>query len=328
MLETKRLEDILAPVQDPLNEMESALAIQLPRSFSLLASLRKSLERQRGKRLRPSLVFLSGGAVGDLSEAHLRIAILTELIHAASLIHDDIIDGAQMRRGQPSLSRQWGNPIAVVFGDLLFSVSFRLTETIANPAIRQEIASATQKMCQGELLQHEFQERRHIPHPDEYLEMVRLKTAAFLSACCRCGALLSGADGARAELLARYGEELGTAFQIVDDCLDIQGQEGKMGKSLGTDISTGKLTLPLLLLLSGPDSKDREKFRRMMADGSESRDRAAILPLLTAHGVVEASYQTAASHIQAARDALEEIPPGPHRDSLHDLADYVLTRDR
>lgn len=327
MLQTKRLEDILAPIQGPLNEMETALSIEIPGGFSLLSSLRESIARQRGKRLRPSLVFLGGMTVGEVSELHLRIAILTELIHAASLIHDDIIDGAEMRRGHPSLSRQWGSPIAVVFGDLLFSVSFRLTETLADAGIRQEIASATQSMCQGELLQHEFQNRRAIPAPDEYVEMVRLKTAAFLAACCRCGGLLSGANPAQAEALGRYGENLGIAFQIVDDCLDLAGHEGKMGKSLGTDITTGKLTLPLLLTLHGPASPERERLARIMADGGGERDRAAILPILAASGTVEAAYRTAMRHVQSAQEALAALPAGPSRESLHDLAEYVLSRD-
>lgn len=326
-MQTKRLEDILAPVQGPLNEMETALSIEIPGGFSLLSSLREALARQRGKRLRPSLVFLSGSSVGEVSELHLRIAILTELIHAASLIHDDIIDGAQMRRGHPSLSRQWGSPIAVVFGDLLFSVSFRLTETLNDSSIRREIASATQDMCRGELLQHEFQSRKSLPTPDEYIEMVRLKTAAFLAACCRCGGMLSGAEPPQAEALARYGEHLGIAFQIVDDCLDLQGHEGKMGKSLGTDIATGKLTLPLLLLLHGPRSADRDRLAALMTDGSE-RDRAVVLPLLAAGGTVDAAYETAMRHVQAARKALAPLPAGPCRESLHELAEYVLSRDR
>ncbi len=328
MFQTKRLEDILAPIQGPLNEMETALSIEIPGGFTLLASLRESLARQRGKRLRPALVFLGGAAVGGTSELHLRIAILTELIHAASLIHDDIIDDAETRRGHPSLSRQWGNPIAVVFGDLLFSVSFRLTETLTDSAVRQEIASATADMCRGELLQHEFQNRRAAPTPDEYVEMVRLKTAAFLAACCRCGGTLSGAEPAQAEALGRYGENLGIAFQIVDDCLDLAGHEGKMGKSLGTDITTGKLTLPLLLALHGPASPDRDRLARIMADGSAERNRATILPILAACGTVEAAYQAAGRHVQAARKALSALPAGSCRDSLHDLAEYVLSRDR
>lgn len=327
-LKVRRLEEILAPIQRPLDAVETALTAQIPDSFTLLASLREALARQRGKRLRPSLVFLSGSACGSLQEGHVRVAVLAELIHAASLIHDDIIDEADTRRGQRSVRSAWGNAIAVVFGDLLFSVSFGLTETFQNPAIRQAIASATQRMCQGELLQHEFQSRRRIPRPEEYIEMVRLKTAAFLAACCRCGALLSGAEPARAEALARYGEEIGVAFQIVDDCLDLAGHEGKMGKSLGTDISTGKITLPLLLLLSGAPSPEQARLRQILADGGAGRDRETILPLLAAHGTVDAAYAAAEHHAQRAREALADVPAGPHKDGLVELAEYVLTRDR
>ena len=205
-----------------------------------------------GKRLRPALALLAGGATGRIVSDHVDLAVILELIHIASLVHDDIMDGADRRRDRPTLNAKWGNSVTVLVGDVLFAHALRLSTQFPN-AVSRRIADAAAEVCTGEILQTQRRFDLNVTLA-EYYRMVQMKTGALFSAACELGAFLSGASPAVISALKNYGNKIGIAYQVLDDCIDLVGDEAMIGKTLGTDISCGKFTLPVLLLNNGMNS--------------------------------------------------------------------------
>ena len=206
-----------------------------------------------GKRLRPALALLSAGATGAITEAHVDLAVILELIHIATLVHDDIMDGAELRRDQPTANAKWGNAITVLLGDCLFAHALRLSTNFDNSEISRRIADAAAEVCSGEIIQTQRRFDLNLSTLD-YYRIIEMKTAALFSAACELGAALNGADKQVVGALKTFGTKLGVAYQIYDDILDLAGSEAETGKTLGTDLRKGKFTLPILLMLqSGVD---------------------------------------------------------------------------
>ena len=206
-----------------------------------------------GKRLRPALALLAAGATGKITPAHVDLAVILELIHIATLVHDDIIDGAELRRDQPSANAKWGNSISVLLGDVLFAHALKLSTNFSNSDISRRIADAAAEVCSGEIIQTQRRFDLKLTTTD-YYRIIEMKTAALFSAACELGAFISEASPTIISGLKAYGTKLGVAYQIYDDILDIAGSEEETGKTLGTDLQKGKFTLPILLLLqSGKD---------------------------------------------------------------------------
>jgi len=299
------------------------------------------IERYRGKMLRPTLVLLAGlatagvarsaeapsdGSPSDWDDAigdrHRVVAAVTEMIHMATLVHDDVLDEAQVRRRGSTVNHLHGNEAAVMLGDYLISNAFHLCSSLGDPAINVMLGEVTNTLCAGELLQLDRRDDLSLDEPT-YFEIVRRKTAVLVGACCRLGAILSGAPKEVSESLHAFGEALGIAFQIRDDVLDLTGQPELVGKSLGRDLAKGKLTLPLIVHLSALPPDELERSLALV----EARDASALLDRLWSTGAIGAAQAQAETLVASARTRLKELPDSPARRLLDTMAEAVATRE-
>ncbi len=320
------LAGILDPVSRGLARVEESLGSQADGRYRLLNELGTHILGSKGKRLRPALVLLSSGQGENPSDDLIKLATVVELLHTATLVHDDIIDDAEVRRSRSTANAKWDDEIAVIFGDFLFASAFSLISTFQNPIVSRVLSGVTSDLCKGELWQLQDRFGRSIPSEERYLSMIRLKTATFLAACCQLGAVVGGSSEDDSAPFERYGLNLGMAFQIVDDCLDVVGEEGSMGKSLGTDITTGKLTLPFLRLLEELSPTERAVLEKdYWARLGDPAFKTTVQDLLKGHRAIDSTYRTAARYVDMARGEIAETR-APFRAQLLSLADYFLAR--
>ena len=271
----------------------------------------------RGKRLRPALALLAGGATGNICPSHFDLAVIVELIHAATLVHDDILDGADKRRGQPTANAKWGNAISVLLGDCLFAHALKLSTSFPNGEVSRRIAHAASDVCSGEIIQTQRRFDLTLSVPD-YYKIIEMKTGALFAAACELGAFINEASPDVISALRTFGMRLGTAYQIYDDVLDLAGDEAKAGKTLGTDLRKGKLTLPILHLLQHADDAERQRLSEIILSG----DKDAVLALAEralAAGAVKSAVATGCKMLRDARTQLEIVPPNKYRDALANL---------
>src|SRR6195952_630148 len=222
-----------------------------------------------GKRLPPSLALLAGGATGNICPSHFDLAVVLELIHAATLVHDDILDGADKRRGQPTVNAKWGNAISVLLGDCLFAHALKLSTSFQNGEIGRRIAQAASDVCSGEIIQTQRRFDLKLSVPD-YYKIIEMKTGALFAAATQLGALLNEAAPEVISAMRIFGLRLGTAYQVYDDVMDLAGEEVRAGKTLGSDLRKGKLTLPMLHLLQISDEQERHRISETILSGDEA----------------------------------------------------------
>ncbi len=319
---------IAALIEGQLDEVALIMERQLASDLSPVNALCRHVEQYRGKQLRPMLLLLCGVAaarpprdVGAITEKHRVLAAVAEMIHMATLVHDDVLDEAQIRRGVVSLNHLRGNEPAVMLGDYLISNSFLLCSSLRDPAINLSLGEVTNTLCEGELLQLHHRDDLDIDEA-AYLEIVRRKTASLIGACCRLGAVLSGAPTHVTDAMDRYGTAAGIAFQIQDDLLDITGEESIVGKSLHRDLDSGKVTLPLIRYLATAEPAERSEVRRLFAQGRAEKLR---LRLIESSAVADAQ-QHAQVLVNQAKAELSVLPASEARELLSTLADAVITR--
>lgn len=270
-----------------------------------------------GKRLRPALALLAGGATGDISPSHLDLAVILELIHAATLVHDDILDGAEKRRGQPTANAKWGNAISVLLGDCLFAHALKLSTSFQNGEVSRRIAHAAAEVCSGEIIQTQRRFDLKLSVPD-YYKIIEMKTAALFAAATELGALLNDASPEAIGALRTFGLRLGTAYQIYDDVLDLAGDEAKAGKSLGSDLRKGKLTLPILHLLQHADGAERHRISEIILSGDEGEIHTLAERALEA-GAVKSAVATGRKLLREGHAQLQLAPKNKYRDALDSL---------
>jgi len=279
-----------------------------------------------GKRLRPLFHLISADIAGYQGEASIDIASIIESIHTASLLHDDVVDTAEVRRGKPSANAVWGNQIVVLVGDFLYSNALRAAVMQKSQKIMEALSGATTRMTEGELLQ-----LNKVGNPDiteaEYLEIISAKTGALISAACRVGAILGGLSEEEENALAGFGMKTGMVFQMADDILDYMAEENDLGKKLCKDLEEGKITLPLLLLLSNAEEKDKTEIKGIIKDFSD-KDSEKIMHLLKKYRSIEASLKKAEELIEGARADLSLFPESRAKDALLAIADYSLRREK
>lgn len=276
-----------------------------------------------GKQLRPVLVALGAQAVGTLGPAHVTGAAIVELVHLATLVHDDVIDSAGLRRQQPTVAARFGNQTAVLLGDCLFAHSLTLAASFPTPEVCRVVAAATKAVCSGEILQTLRRGRLDQP-PDQYFRIIELKTAELFALACDLGAVLASAPPARRAALRRFGLTFGTAYQIFDDCLDFFGTEATAGKTLGTDLATGKVTLPLILAHQRATPADRASLERLLARPAPLGGSPAGLRLiLDRYQIAAHSRETAEASLAAAREALRPLAGTPGTAALLQLTHYL-----
>jgi octaprenyl-diphosphate synthase len=311
-----------------LEAVELAIRHELDSPVGLIQEMGGYIAGAGGKRLRPMLLLLAARLAGAHGPRCVRLACVVELLHTATLIHDDVVDQAPLRRGRPSANAQWGDDASVLVGDHLYAKSFAMLVRDNDRAIMETLARATVSMTEAEVLQLE-RKRGGTTSETDYLRIITQKTASFISACCRIGALLGHVPPEQAEALTRYGLAVGIAFQISDDALDFVADEGRLGKAIGADLREGKRTLPLIAMLerAGRQEGDRarELLRRAVLRPEEIEE---IRQLVLRHDGVAYARDRAHAHARAAKGDLEQFPPSPERETLGLIADFVVDRDR
>ncbi len=328
MLNLAELDIPIAGVLDEqLEEVAVILERQLASDLSPVNGLCRHVEQYRGKRLRPILVLLSGLATckaGDgsgLTERHRVLAAVVEMIHMATLVHDDVLDEAQIRRGVVTLNYLRGNESAVMLGDYLISNAFHLCSRLMDPQINLCLGNVTNTLCEGELLQLHHRDDLDIDE-STYREIVRRKTASLIGECCRLGALVSDAAPTVLDSMYRFGTNVGIAFQIQDDLLDITGDEAVVGKSLHRDLDSGKVTLPLIRYLASADDREATDVRLLFAEGRVEKLRLRLIE----SGAVQDAQREAEQLIEQAKTHLGVVPGDEARELLATLADAVISR--
>jgi octaprenyl-diphosphate synthase len=325
------LESIYKPISDDLKKVDSLLASSIRESSNQsVLDMGNSLSGvSSGKKLRPALVILSekaasagnGNGVRKM-ERLITLATAVELIHLASLIHDDILDKATVRRGKPSVNAVLGDDVSIVFGDYIYSKAFELIGKCRNPDIFECISQAIYIMCEGELIQVCQRGNLNLP-VDKYIAVVKKKTAKLLATCCHVGAILGNHGQNVQTALKEFGMNFGIAFQIIDDCRDIVSGENTLGRKPGQDALTGDITLPLLNLLDVASGAEKQKIKTILASSPDSRDAETIREMFLDSGAMETTRKTALGYIGRARSRLKELESSDYRKSLYGLTDYI-----
>lgn len=272
-----------------------------------------------GKRLRPALALLAGGATGKITSSHVDLAVILELIHIATLVHDDIMDGAELRRDQPSANAKWGNAITVLLGDCLFAHALRLSTNFSNSDICRRIADAASEVCSGEIIQTQRRFDLKLSTAD-YYRIIEMKTAALFSAACELGAFISEANPVVIGALKNFGVKLGVAYQIYDDILDLAGDEAETGKTLGTDLRKGKFTLPVLLLLQS--GKDSATIRELLIK-EDKVDAELLVGMLDSAGAMRGAKTIALRLVDEAVEQLAPVQDNKFARGLHAIAEHL-----
>ena len=331
-LDSMNLEEIYQPIAADLGTMEDFLAssIRESKSRSILAMSNFLLESS-GKRIRPALVILSERAASagkdstcDYDEL-IRIATAVELIHMASLIHDDVLDKAMMRRSKPSINARWGDDVSIALGDYIYSKAFELIGRCKNPDVFACISEAIYVMCEGELTQVCQRDNLDLSK-DSYMVIVKKKTASLFAACCHAGTIIGNHSRAVQAALKEFGLNFGMAFQIIDDCMDIISEEKVLGKRPGQDVLAGDITLPLLTLLDVISQARREELKNMLESRIDQNSLKKIRTMFVNSGTVDLTRKTASSYIDLAKHKLDELENSDYRKSLSYLADYITQR--
>jgi octaprenyl-diphosphate synthase len=312
------------PVARELQEAESIFRHELGSRFPFVQHLVNRCSAFRGKQLRPGLVLLSGRACGTLRPAHPVLAAVVEMIHTATLVHDDVLDEAALRRHSATINAEWGNETAVLLGDYLFTHAFHLAASLDSTLACRWIGRATNLVCEGEMLQIHHRGNFDLGEED-YFAIIRGKTAELTAVACRLGAHYAGGSEAEVRGLERFGRDLGVAFQIADDVLDLWGEEKATGKSLGTDLEKQKLTLPLIRLLATAPAETAATIRRLLAQATPQH-RRELRPYLEASGALEYARDHARRLAADALAALDILSESNAKETLRALAHFVVRR--
>jgi len=321
------LKEILQLVEEDLGRVEALFQQQVRSDVRLVAEIGRYIQEGGGKRIRPALLLLACRVCGHADDRAILLASVVEFIHTATLLHDDIIDEATVRRGRRSVNSRWGNDITVLLGDFLYTKSMSMALSQDNLPILRLLSDVTLRMIEGEILEIERNGDMNVS-PEDHLDIIRRKTADLFSACMRIGSMLARAGPERQEALARYGLSLGICFQMVDDLLDFTAEEATLGKPVANDLREGKLTLPMIFLLRRAGAREADMVATVLADRGFTRvTREEIVRLAREHGALEEARSLAQQYADAARRELLAFERSPYREALEVLPDFILARD-
>jgi len=317
---------ILAAVEDDLDDIEKALSDNLNPYLDLVSEVAGHILFSGGKRLRPLLMVLSARMCGYNGNYEKTFSTALEYLHTATLLHDDLVDEATLRRGKPVAHSTWGNAITVLVGDYLLARALSISAATGRLRVIQILAKLTENMSQGEV--HQLMRKGDISlTEDEYMEIIRHKTAVLFEAACRVSAIIADAPRQKEKALAEYGYNLGIAFQMADDLFDYTLQTSAFGKEVGADLREGKLTLPVIFALKQAKSGDRNLMIKIIQDKDFSaEDFKTLMDFLENYGGFSYTEKTAASYIDIAKNALSVFEPSQAKETMLDIADYALTR--
>lgn len=319
-MDTAEMFDIIT---DELNQVGQFISEQMVTSSEAINDLIAPVASRSGKMLRPAMVLLAGKSCGTLSEIHIKLAAVIELIHIATLIHDDVLDEAKSRRNTVTINVLSGNETAVLLGDFLLSKVFAVCARLQPQSIATALADTTVRICYGELTQN-IQRHNWQLSEQEYLDIVMEKTAALFASCCYLGGLAANAKPEELAALSDLGLKIGIAFQITDDLLDIIGDEDSLGKTLGTDLAKRKLTMPIIHLLSTADAEKKE----LLIDQLSAADRPQkLIEILEEAGSIKYTRSMARKFCTGAKDSIKLLPNPEAKKALFDIADYIAERN-
>ncbi|MFH1312964.1 MAG: polyprenyl synthetase family protein [Candidatus Eisenbacteria bacterium] len=320
--------EITAPVEDELRVLEGELAEIFSGKFALVSAIGEHLVSMKGKRVRPILVFLSARLGKPDIDKAIKVAAAIEIIHTATLLHDDSIDRSLLRRGLPTVNRLWNDQVSVIMGDHLFCTAFRLLHETGDFKIATVLSEGSDSMTYGEMFQMDLRGKYDISE-ETYLDMIGHKTAALFSSACEAGALIGGLDDSATARLKAYGETIGIAFQIVDDILDFVGDVDVTGKPIGNDVRDGRVTLPLLVALRNAGSEEAARLRRLIDTSSLGKTEwKQVVDFIEKHRGIVYSHQAAQRLAQQAKSHIADLKACPARNSLMLLADRVVSRQK
>ncbi len=320
--------EIYKLIEDGMGQVEEELVRQSNSGVHLIDKIGQYICDSGGKRIRPAVLLLSSQMFGYKGPAGPRLGAVIEMIHSATLVHDDIIDNASVRRGRASVNAQWGNEITVLMGDWIYMTAFSLALGERQFKVLDILIEATRKMVEGELIQLTFNGSLDITE-EQHLDISMRKTAFLFSACSQLGGILASTDEERVELLRRYGLNVGLAFQLVDDVLDFTSNESTLGKPVGSDLKEGKLTLPLIYLMRDGEPRHRELVRKALHENALNTEyRNEIFQLVREYRTADRVLDKAHSYAQQAKECLENFPSCQARNALMSIPDYIVERDR
>ena len=321
------LTELLAPVAGSLERMRGILAAQVAESSPAVRDMTDHVARFQGKQLRGALVLLTGEATGNTTDEHSAVAAIVEMIHLATLVHDDILDGAEVRRRVACVNQRWDNQVAVLLGDFLYARAFALSTQLSSRLCSQLLAETTRTLCVGEI---EQSTRRYDFEMTQatYESIASAKTASLYAAACELGARYPGGNLELGARMAAAGRNLGLAFQIVDDCLDLTASQEEIGKSVGTDVADGKLTLPVLLTYARSDEGTRAAIRDVYTRPGLTDRRAALHQACDLAPGLERAQARARELVEDARVRIAGLTPSPARAALEGLLGFVVARNQ
>lgn len=314
----------LTLLQTDMAEVDRVIRARLHSQIALVQQVSEYIIHSGGKRLRPALVVLTANALGYRGQTHYEMAAVVEFIHTATLLHDDVVDASDMRRGQETANALFGNAASVLVGDFLYSRAFQMMVSVDNMRVMQVLSDATNIISEGEVLQLM---NCNDPDIDEsaYLQVIRYKTAKLFEAACRLGAIVNDAPESQEMALGDYGMHLGTAFQIIDDVLDYSGSADTIGKNVGDDLAEGKPTLPLLFAMKNSSEKESTVIRQAIQHGDKSNFQQ-ILGIVQRTGALEHSRKQAQQEAGLACRSLTHIPDSQYKEALLELAEFAVAR--
>ena len=312
---------IYDPIKIELGQVEQLITDTLTSDLPWVGELLEHSRSVGGKRMRPVFVLLSGGCAGQLSESHVAMAAALEIIHTASLIHDDVLDHAQTRRHAPTVNSKWGNKVSVLLGDFLFTQAFAVAAQSNDPRAIGTLAQASTRVCAGEMRQNAWVGNFELSEA-EYIGMISEKTGELVGCGCRLGAILSQASEDQIQAFDQFGQNLGIAFQIIDDILDLVGAQQQVGKTLGTDIANQKPTLPVIHALTKLDADEKQKLLSDLKNG----DLEAILNTLSQSESIDYARKTASEYALKAMEFADSLPPSDYSAALKVAAQFILQR--
>lgn len=319
---------LFEPIRDDLRAVEREFARHVESQVALIPAIGNYVKDGGGKRIRPAVLLMAARMAGYAGDRAVLYASVVEFIHTATLVHDDIIDEAEVRRGRDAVHTRWGNHITVLFGDFLYLKSMSLALTQDEIGIIRLLCDVTLRIVEGEIYQLTKKGVVDLTE-DEHFDIVRRKTAVLFAGCARIGGMLGPTTREQQDALWEYGLNIGMAFQLVDDLLDFTGEEAALGKPVGGDLREGKMTLPLIHLLGRGDARTRAIVERAVRDRQVSLDDwREIGSCLAESQSIAYARRTAEAYVERARQALQAFPPSPGRDALLYLPEYVVARDR
>lgn len=316
--------DYTAPIADDLNEFETQLSDYLQGDSPLISSIAKHLLRTRGKRMRPVFLFLSSRAAGNFTNQSVSAALAIELIHSATLLHDDVVDESQMRRGQETVNAQWTNLISVLMGDYLFAKAFRIMSDINSLDLMKSISRATERVAVGELRQIEETGNYELSE-ENYLNIIADKTASLFNVACEAGPILTKKSEEERNQFAEFGEKIGIAFQIADDLLDFVGDPEITGKEPGIDVLTGQMTLPLIYALKNSGEAARNEMIGILKEQNE-KSFERVYKFVTETGGIDYTYNRAKEMAQQGLEAIAPVNDSEYFRCLEDMVTFTTTR--